>query len=203
MKKDGTRFGRPKALETLAHNAIYLYTFDDTVEGNFLDVTGAAELEGDHPVVYVEALGHGIYGHEGTGSLINPFLLRGGVVIYRVGEEAKVPQSVDDEHVSYKLVLIYTTLWPRRDDVGDGRAFDGPFTYRGQVLPRSIDGDDFATDKANTPWGYYQTTGEVLSQGDWFLDPARALVFHANFSGDFSLEYVYNPYLADLGLTGE
>ena len=39
--------------------------------------------------------------------------------------------------------------------------------------------------------------------GDWFLDPARALAFHASFGGDFSLEYVYNPYLADLGLKAE
>ena len=200
VEKDGTRFGRPRALETLAHNAIYLYTFDDTVDGNFLAVTGMAVLEEDHPVVYVEALGHGIYGHEGTGSLINPFLFRGGVVVYRVGEKAGVPQSVDDEQVSYKLLPIYTTLWPRRDDIGDGRTFDGPFTYRGQVLPKSIDGDDFGTDKANAPWGYYQTTGEVLSRGDWFLDPAKALAYHASFSGDFSLEYVHNPYLADLGL---
>jgi len=203
VEKDGTRFGWPKALETLAHNAIYLYTFDGTVRGSFLNVTGAAELEGDHPVVYVEALGHGIYGHEGTGSLINPFLFRGGVVIYRVGEEAEVPQSVDDEQVSYKLLPIYTTLWPRRDDAGDGRTFDGPFRYRGQVLPKSIDGDDFATDKANTPWGYHQAAGVMLSRGDWFLDPAKALAYHASFSGSFSLEYIYNTYLTDLGLMEE
>jgi hypothetical protein len=196
-------FGRPKALETLAHNAIYLYTFDDTVEGSFLAVTGMVVLEGDHPVVYVEALGHGIYGHEGTGSLINPYLFRGGVVIYRVGEKAEAPQSVDDEQISYNLLPIYTTLWPRRDDIGDGRTFDGPFTYRRQVLPKSIDGDDFGTDKANAPWGYHQATGSTLSRGDWFLDPAIALAFHAHFDGDFSLEYVYNPYLADLGLMGE
>ncbi|RLC94211.1 MAG: hypothetical protein DRI40_07720, partial [Chloroflexi bacterium] len=42
--------------------------------------------------------------------------------------------------------------------------------------------------------------GDTLSRGDWFLDPARALAFHARFDGDFSLKYVYNPYLADLGL---
>lgn len=203
VEKDGTRFGRPKALETLAHTAIYLYIFDDTVGGNFLDVTGVATLEGDHPVVWVEALGHGIYGHRGTGSLIDPFLFRGGVVIYRLGEEAEAPQAIDDEHVSYLLAPIYTTLWARRADVGDGRTFDGPFVYRGQVLPKAIDGDGFSTDRANTPWGYYQTTGEVLSQGDWFLDPASALIFHASFSTEFSLKYLYNPFLVDLGLFPE
>ncbi len=203
VEKDGTRFGRPKALETLAHNAIYLYIFDDTVGGNFLDVTAVVTLEGDHPVVWIEALGHGIYGHRGTGSLVNPVLFRGGVIIYQVGDEAEVPQSVDDENVSYKLVPIYDTLWSRRNDIGDGRAFDGPFVYRGQILPKAIDGDDFSTDRANTPWGYYQATGEVLSQGDWFLDPASALIFHASFSAEFSLKYLYNPFLVDLGLLPE
>jgi hypothetical protein len=67
----------------------------------------------------------------------------------------------------------------------------------------AIDGDDFSTDRANTPWGYYQTTGEVLSQGDWFLDPASALIFHASFSAEFSLKYLSNPFLVDLGLLPE
>lgn len=201
VEKDGTRLGQPKALETLAHDSIYLYTFDDSVTGNFLDVTGAAELEQGHPVVYVEALGHGIYGHSTGSSLMQPYF--GGVVTYWVGEQAEVPESTKDEVVSYELVPIYTTLWQRREEIGDGKTFDGPFDYRGRILPKSIDGENFGPDKANAPWGYYQTTGEVLSQGDWFLDPARALAFHAHFDGDFSLEYVYNLYLADLGLIGE
>jgi len=201
VEKDGTRFGKPKALETLAHDSIYLYTFDDSVAGNFLDVTGAAEQEQGHPVVYVEALGHGIYGHRKASSLIRPYV--GGVVIYRVGEQAEMPESTKDENVSYKLVPIYTTLWPRRGDIADGKMFDGPFDYRGRILPKSIDGKDFSPDRANTPWGYYQATGGTLSRGDWFLDPARALAFHAHFDGDFSLEYVYNLCLADLGLMSE
>jgi len=203
VEKDGTHFGQPKALETLAYNFIYLYTFNETVKGNFLKVKEVAVLEGDRPVIYVEALSHGIYGHPGTNSLVNPVLFRGDVVIYRVGEEAEAPQSMDDVYVSYKLVPIYNTLWSRRADIGDGNTFDGPFTYRGQELPKSIDGDGYNTDITNTPWGYYQTTGEVLSRGDWFLDPAKALVYHANFSDDFSLEYVYNPYLTEMGLMGE
>ncbi|MDY7039836.1 MAG: hypothetical protein SVX38_03130, partial [Chloroflexota bacterium] len=81
-----------------------------------------------------------------------------------------------------------------------GLAFDQPFDYRGHTLPYAIDGDDYGQDKANTPWGYNQETGEVLSRGDWFLDPAKALAFHARFKGDFSTTYLHNPYLADLGL---
>jgi len=77
VEKDGTPpstslragFGRPRALETLAHSAIYLYTFDDTVDGNFLDVTRAAELEGDHtgghhPHQSQQSLARGIGGED-------------------------------------------------------------------------------------------------------------------------------------------
>lgn len=39
VEKDGTPFGKPKALETLAHDSIYLYTFDETVGSGFLRVT--------------------------------------------------------------------------------------------------------------------------------------------------------------------
>ena len=201
VEKDGTPFGRLKVLEALAHDSIYLYTFDDTVGGNFLKITGKVELEEDHPVVYVEALGHGIYGHNKASSLIHLYL--GGVVTYRVGEQAEVPESTKDKNVLYELVPIYEALWQHREEMGDGKSFDKPFEYRGQILPKSIDGEDFGQDSANTPWGYNQATGSFLSRGDWFLDPAKALAYHATFSGDFSQEYVYNPYLADLGLLGE
>ena len=200
VEKDGTPFGKPKTLETLAHDSIYLYTFDKTVGSGFLRVTGMAELEDGHPLVYVEALGHGIYGHKGASSSIYyfPRLLGGGTLTYRVGEQAEVPESTKDENISYKLIPIYTTLWPRRDSIGDGKIFDRPFEYRGHVLSASIDGDTFCKDSANTPWGYWQARGATLSRGDWFLDPARAVAFHASFEGDFSLEYVYNLFLNDL-----
>lgn len=51
---------------------------------------------------------------------------------------------------------------------------------------------------ARLQWGYKQAIGATLSRGDWFLDPARAVAFHASFEGNFSLEYVYNPFLNDL-----
>jgi len=190
--KDGSPFGRLQAMETLAHSHIYLYTADPEVGKGFLRVLSRVILEEGHPVVYVETYGHGIRGHE--------IELREGEVIYRVGEEAEIPESISDASVSYRLVPIYETLWPRRDEIGDGKLFDRPFDYRGQVLPASFDGDNFGADRANAPWGYDQEIGEELSRGDWFLDPARTLAYHAAFPAPFSLRYVHNPYLGDLGL---
>jgi hypothetical protein len=191
--KDGTPFGCLQVVETLAHNHIYLYTADRSVKGNSLRVKDSVQLEGSHPIVYVETYSHGIYGHRQT--------LLPHVVVYRVGEQAEVPESLEDDNVSYQLVSIYETLWRHRNEIGPGRAFDQVFDYRGHVLPSTIDGDNHGQDRANTPWGYSQETGGTLQRGDFFLDPARVLAYHASFSGDFSLTYLHNPYLADLGLS--
>ncbi|HFD40565.1 MAG TPA: hypothetical protein ENJ31_12045 [Anaerolineae bacterium] len=190
VAKDGTPFGRPIALETLAHSHIYLYRLDRSLRGGALPVKGWAALDEGHPIVWVETYGHGIYGRR--------LRLGPSVVTYRPGDVAQLPAGLDEEAVSYRLLSIYETLWPYRAEMGPGRFFDKPFSYRGQVLAAAFDGDDWGQDKANTPWGYDQETGDVLSRGDWFLDPAKAFAYHAAPTGTFSTRYLYNPYLADL-----
>lgn len=191
VAKDGSPFGRLQAMETLAHRDIYLYVADPAVKAGFLPVQGPVVVEDGHPVVYVETYGHGIYGH--------PIDLGPGTVVYRVGEEAQVPAGITDDHATYRLLSIYETLWAHRGEIGDDRAFDRRFFYQGHMLPATLDGDNYRADKANTPWGYNQAVGRELRRGDWFLDPARALAYHATFEGEFSNRYLYNPYLADLG----
>lgn len=191
VAKDGTPAGRLLAMETLAHGDIFLYQAAPAVEGNGLSVSGGVKLEASHPVVYVEMYGHGIYG---TRRILYP-----GSIIYRVGDTAQVPSGIKAE-ASYRLVSIYETLWAHREAVGSGKIFDQAFDYRGRSLPATFDGADFGTDRANTPWGYTQANDDVLLRGDWFLDPAKALAYHARFADEFSTTYVHNPYLADLGL---
>ena len=191
VRKDGTPYGQLQVMETLAHGDIYLYTADDRVGAGFLPVTGPVQREGDRPVVYVETYGHGIYGHA--------IPLSPGRVVYRVGPKAQRPVGIDTQ-ATYRLLSIYDTLWARRAEMGDGRAFDRPFFYGPNLIPAAIDGDTYGVDRANTPWGYDQARGMKLHRGDWFLDPAKALAFHATFPPPFSRRYVYNPYLADLGL---
>jgi hypothetical protein len=194
VAKDGTAYGRPQALLTLAHSHIYLFPFDATVKRGALRPRANATLEDGHPAVWVETYGHGISGKRE--------ILLPGTVVYRVGDRAEVPEGIKDKDVAYELVSIYDTLWQRRSDVGPGRLFDNPFDYRGQVLPASFDGEDWGEDKANAPWGYNQEIGEVLLRGDFFLDPARALAYFATLEGGVSRTYVHNPFLDDLGLEG-
>lgn len=195
--KDGSPYGQLQALETLAHNHIYLYPADSSVMAGYLRPDGPARVEDGHPVVYIETYGHGIHGKR-VG-------LKRGTVVYRVGKQPVPPRGLEGE-ARYALISIYDTLWQHRDDIGDGHAFDKPFFYGRNVLPAAFDGDTFGFDKANTPWGYDQERGHKLHRGDWFLDPAKALSFHATFPAPFSRRYVFNPYLADLHLlspTGE
>lgn len=190
--KNDTSFGQPQALLTLAHNHIHLYSVDGLVEKGALRVEGTVTQEEGHPVVWVETWGHGIYGKR---KILVP-----GKVVYRVGDSAEVPDGIKDDEVRYRLVPIYDSLWQHRDDIGSGLAFDKAFDYLGYTLPASFDGEDWGEDKANPPWGYNQEIGDVLLRGDWFLDPAKALSYFASFDGNFSTEYVHNPYLVDLGL---
>jgi hypothetical protein len=192
VAKDGTAYGRPVALFTLAHSHIYLYPFGDAVKKGALRPDGQAQLVDGHPAVWVESYGHGIYGRA---QILVP-----GKITYRAGDAAELPDGIKDDDVSYGLVSIYDTLWQHRDEIGPGRIFDQPFDYRGRTLPASFDGEDWGQDKANPPWAYNQDIGKTLLRGDFFLDPARALAYFATVEGEVSHHYVYNPFLADLGL---
>ncbi|NOZ49450.1 MAG: hypothetical protein GXP37_05290 [Chloroflexi bacterium] len=189
--KDGSPYGRPQALLTLAHSHITLYRFDKQVSKGSLKVEGKATLEGSHPVVWVETYGHGIYGRSRR--------LQQGLVQYRVGDHGERPASTDEADVRYRLVSIYDTLWQHRQEMGKGKLFDQPFIYHKKVLPASFDGNNFGVDKANAPWGYNQEIGDVLHRGDFFLDPARAYATFARVQTELSRNYVTNPYLDDLG----
>ena len=192
VAKDGTSYGRPVALLTLAHSHIYLYPIGDAVKKGTLRLQVEAQFEDGHPQVWVETYGHGIYG---KASILVP-----GKITYRAGDRAEIPDDIHDDDVRYELVSIYDSLWQHRAEIGTGKLFDRPFDYRGHTLPASFDGADWGEDKANPPWAYNQDIGETLLRGDFFLDPAKALSAFATVQGELSHTYLFNPFLADLGL---
>ncbi|NLF11569.1 MAG: hypothetical protein GX597_07255 [Anaerolineaceae bacterium] len=194
VARDGSAYGRPQALLTLAHSHIYLYPVDSSVKKGALRLQVPATLEDGHPAVWVETYGHGIYG--------KPQILVPGTVVYRAGDRAEIPEGIKDKDVAYELVPIYDTIWQHRSEIGPGKLFDKPFDYKGHILPASFDGEDWGQDRANPPWGYDQEIDEALLRGDFFMDPARALEYFATIEGDLSRTYVHNLFLADLGLDG-
>lgn len=132
-----------------------------------------------------------------------------GVAYWYAGRGAEVPSNLNDRDVSYELINMESTLWPRR--------FDG-VTYRncGYFTSGLYDWDpeepkdcgmwssrfgskfrgdnrDWGASKcaASAPWAY---PFDVPWYGEWFLDPLYYYGYkHCNGSGE---QYVFNPYLS-------
>ena len=102
VSRDGTRTGRPVAMETLAHNKVYSYRASPEVTRNFHDLDGEVDFFNDsHPVVFVQAGGHGVYGpgsHSGYVFQDDRFLEGTGVTyVYKgVAERPRHPGGPQD-----------------------------------------------------------------------------------------------------------
>src|SRR5262245_1746122 len=181
IEKDGTPFGRPILLETLAHDHFYLYAnpqyrrvqsgkarLDGVVE--FLDQ--ADPMHGTQPAIYIEPEGHGV---KAAGSDVrrSGYVFPG--VIYRfAGKGAQLPRNNQDPDASYDLLSIEETLWAHRFDVGttyccsDRYAFpNGSSSAFGSAFNGPIGGC-----AAKPPWGWDQADDNIV-KGDWFRDPLK------------------------------
>lgn len=196
VRKDGTPAGDLEAMETIHHSDLTLYTSKDYIKGGGLQISGPITLKKGLPVIFVERYGHGIYGTDKESIEANPLVT--DTVRYVYLGEAEEPEGIPDSKVSYALVSIYDTYWAHRKCAGQGQCFDNSFEYMGVTLPASMDGDDYGTDSANTPWGYNQGNGDKLVRGDWFFDPARSFLYHAGPVDNFSTEYINNRYIDDI-----
>ncbi len=196
VRKDGSPRGDLELMETLFHSEIALYTNKKYIKGGALKVRGGITMKKGRPEVFVEQYGHGIYGNMNDSISANPHVTNTIRYVYK--GEAEEPTGVSDRLVGYDLAPIHETFWAHRDCVGQEMCFDGPFDYRGATLPAQIDGNTWGRDSANTPWGYGQATGGDVVRGDWFFDPAKAILYHAGPIADFDTEYVSNVYLDEI-----
>ena len=200
VAKNGSRYGEFLLMETRAHLDFYQYTNDSNIGSNSDDVDGGVIFNDGRPTVFIEAKGHGVYAWDGSD------FPGGDGVVYRFCNNATdYPEYGDDQNVTYSLIPIMRSLWPRRYDMGDGHMYDKPFTYSGarysfvNPIPEAFDGDTNTADAANPPWGMDDGDDGAVYKGDWFLDPAYTVATHLSIPYDFSLDYVYNPYLIEDG----
>jgi len=115
-----------------------------------------------------------------------------------------------DRAETYELLPLHATLWSRRAALASERTLwtageSGFLAYSGERLGRvgfllgaSMAGQEYAGG-VRPPWALKAPHG---ARGDWFFDPALvAMARHGSFMkrhAEPSLEYVFNPYLADL-----
>lgn len=180
-----------------------------------LDAAGRPSREGAHAGVYVEAMGHGIYGalDEDVGLTVAPDgrarLASGAPLLVlrpaREGEAVEEPALPPGEAaVPYALESITAKLWPGVRDgtlIGEGGLLDGCVELaRGPLVvqvPRFYEGDRFSgvfgSDRGIAP---FALCFSFLSDdpGDLFFDPAGTWAQALKVPEPWSRRYVDYPF---------
>ena len=206
IKKSEVLFGEFLCMVTEAHSGLYQYIDKDSepsksIRGNHETIDGDVEfgevffyekeLPFDphyHPIVYVEAKGHGVYGERREDSIRweDGAFPNGDGVIYSPKGIAEIPSNHNDRDVGYELLSI-NELWDRRFIFDN--SFDGEKTFEKFGV---LDGDD--GDKAKTPWGWDDKDDGKTFAGEIFYNPADMINVHFKGFEDYNFTYTYNPY---------
>ncbi len=175
------------AVETVFHRQFKKYLVDRRYLAR-AELSGELRFEDTHPVVMLEAHGHGAEAWDGKD-------FRGGDgVVYRVGDRQGVPRNRNDRDVPYALVDLESTLWPRRFDVGEkGNTFGKADLFHGVRMGYAFLGRHGGDNAANAPWGWSDEATD-LPRGEIFLDPARLFRTHFEPPGGFDRNYLPNPF---------
>ncbi|MFN0106836.1 MAG: hypothetical protein ACKV2U_32685 [Bryobacteraceae bacterium] len=212
VRKDGGEFGTLELMETLAHNNVYSYANDNRLRKGAHDIDAKIDFhDGHHPMVYLEAGGHGALAVGARNSTFSAarqdFTSGSGVTLVYKGA-AERPLHGNDRNVGYDLISIEDTWWQRAQQAAGDRIFDAPYDYQpfgnrpggGLRYMGSFRGRKHGANKAKPFWGWHDERtrrGKVLNTGQWALDPAfamtRNLIWPATLPVD--LDYIYNPYL--------
>jgi len=212
VAKDRSTFGRLQVMEAFAHNNIYSYRLDRAVKKNVHNLDGDIELhENSHPVIFIEAGGHGVFGaddrHSGYSVRDDCFSNTGVTYVYK--GIAERPKHANDRNVGYNLLPIYDHWWLPAHK-GNGKkdlTFDAYYRYEplggrprapyGE-LAGSFYGRAKSINKAKPFWGWHDKRTRkknVLATGQWGLDPAYGVSQNLSMPQPFSLTYTFNPYL--------
>ena len=212
IQKDGSEFGRLQTMETLAHNNVHSYVNDASIRPGIHEIEAAVSFwQESHPMVFVEAGGHGALSVSDRNSLFNGALMRftGTGVTYVPKGVAERPGSPCAREVGYELLAIEEHWWRKATTDWKEPTFDEPYVYvpfGGRPAPRNprlfgaFLGRKEAVNKARPFWGWFDTRGRnqrIVNTGQWAMDPAYSLSRNMTFPGEqrFSLDYTYNPYL--------
>lgn len=200
VEKDSAS-GKLRLMTTLAHGIFqfYVHPMDRARFPDGFPIHGTIHrtVEGDNPVVYIEAKGHGQFGDAAAGYFT--FLgdpprqswektgFPGGTgIIYIYGGNAEEPKltvpltKVSRSPKAYKTyydLLDIFPLWEKRNEFGE----DKPFYKYGAFY-----GDTYGKHSANAPWGWREI---------YFVDPAKGFERYLEKLGPYKTKYLFNPYL--------
>lgn len=208
-EKDGEDPARARVIlvETLAHDRFLKYAPEGAAAPASFE---RVRLEGQSPLLFVEAKGHGVLAYEG-GDKQEP---RRGTLVYAYAGRAEDPEAngKEKESIGYELVPLYDTIWRRAltgsketfgeiDDYGS-RSFEAPGAKRMIKRTKKLGrlgaaflGTFGAPNAARPPWGWFDRSERDRPRGEWFFDPAATAKRHLGRGADFSTTYLHAPFL--------
>lgn len=214
VRKNGSDYGALEGMITVFHNDFYSYTpaGSPLTNGNE-NIDGTLSFESHNGVNRVktvqETRGHGLkawpYASDFDGSSDQD-----GIIYYPTEGAAEYPDSGNDRYVAYRLVDINAQggLWPAALQeaslgTGQGQTYHTWGTFRGDKSGGCGDGwQSCSENSANTPWGWDDHDDGGSYRGEFALDPAHLFDHYFDGLGQFSQQYVYNPFLKDLLAAG-
>jgi hypothetical protein len=215
VRKDGTEFGRLEIMETLAHNNVYTYTNRRELRSKLHNIDGPLEVVDEtHPVVFLEAGGHGALGGGDRKSFFDAKRLvwkQNTGITYKFKASAETPSGGVDKEIGYELLPIYEHWWKKHQQgpAWKAKTFADFFEYRpfgnrprpeNPQISGAFLGIKHSANKARPFWGWFDTKGrakKVLAPGQWALDPAYSVFQSLSFPKNevWSMDYTFNPYL--------
>lgn len=188
------------AVETLSHNRFLKY--------RPAEMPGRGEklqLDGTHPVLFVEPRGHGIEAYRNDSRQARN--AANGVVKYEYVGVAEDPARRRGTTVGYDLQSL-GKLWKIAQG-GTSETFGAAFDYGvrditvtggtsrkarfGQIGSAFL-GKVGGQNMARPPWGWFDSQEREQPLGEWFLNPAATIKRHYNFENSFSVEYAHHPF---------
>lgn len=215
IRKDVTKFGKLEVMETLAHNNVYSFTNNSAIKKGIHDIDGKVEFyENTHPIIFIEAGGHGIYSSDSKSSLFDKakmdFKQNTGIT-YIYKQKAENPSYANDRNIGYALLPIYDEWWTKGNQENNQatETFDDFYVYEpfgnrpranSKYISGAFHGETAAKNQAKPFWAWFDRKTKdkkVLNTGQWALDPAYSVSINLKFPADLpvSLRYIFNPYL--------
>lgn len=216
VRKTKDTYGKLEGAVTAYHHDFYSYTPSGSPLKN-----GKEDIDGKlHTILHrgtaraktaQEAQGHGLKAWPQLAVRGKNFKGGDGVIYYPSTvsrQKAEIPSNRNDRHVEYALIDFHgkNGIWQHRKNPKTFTKDTGPYSTKfrgdksGTCGGAKVDSKYCQTDAANAPWGWDDvgditgTKPDSLPSGMLATDPARLFENYFAGLGDFSREYVHNPY---------
>lgn len=178
---------------------------------NLVLLTDNLEPNGTHPAIFTESGGHGIHNikavSEKFSQMLPPKIKEGFTFIPSKDNTGEI-YSANQSKYNYQLKSTYDTLWSyyvNKANIGKDKLVSGAFNYKDddinyQDIPRFFNSDRVSgpgkSDAGILPFAFsYSLTSKDL--GSIFFNPAKKYAQTLKIRGQWSKDYVYNPYIKD------